>query len=123
MPHEPFKQLFPDAHSFPPVVQVAKHVLASLQTKGLQVPALGVTQVPDPSQVDAATNLLVGTSHVEGLQGVPRGHSRHAPFPSHVPSCWQVAFVSLAQEACPASGPAPFGTGEQVPGLPVKSHA
>jgi hypothetical protein len=123
MPHEPFKQLFPDAHSFPPGVQVAKHVLASLQTKGLHVVALGVTQAPKPSQVEAAMTLLVVASHVEALHGVLSAHSRHDPVPSHVPSCWQVAFGSLAHEVCPASGAEPAGTGEQMPMVPIRSQA
>jgi hypothetical protein len=61
-------------------------------------------------------------SQLPARQTVPRGWRRQSPLPSQVPSRPQLSAADGAH-ALSARGASPAGTGEQVPGVAVRSHA
>src|SRR4051812_14466126 len=76
-------------------------------------------QVPAPSQVRVATNVL--PEHSAGAQAWFEPCFRHAPAPSHRPSLPQVSGAVAGQVSC---GSIPPMTLAQVPfGLPVYDSA
>jgi hypothetical protein len=121
-PHELFMHVAPATQSVL-AAHVALQLVASLHTNGAHVIAVGVTHMPDPSQADCAVTMLLVELQAASLQGVPSDHIRQAPWPSQVPSCWQVVFASVGQAGCPVSGAEPFKTGEHFPTLPIRLQA
>jgi hypothetical protein len=70
-------------------LQVALHMLTP-QANGKHESTAGVTQVPAPSQVERAVNVLPGVGQVGSLQLVPDAYFWQAP-PAHLPLLPQVA--------------------------------
>jgi hypothetical protein len=70
-----------------------------------------VVQVPEPSQVETALEVVVPTGHVAPLQVVPIRYFWHAPF-EHLPLVPQLAPPSSVHRP---AGSAPVMTGLQVP--------
>ena len=68
-PHEPAVQGFAPAH-WVLSVHVVWHDVASLQTKGSQVEAVGVTHVPCPSHLETGVNELFAELQTAGLHSV-----------------------------------------------------
>jgi hypothetical protein len=110
-PQEPALQTAGEAQS----ASEAQEFLQTLTPhwNGKQGPGAGVTQVPAPSQVEAAVNTVVPTGQLEPMQVVPCRYFWQAPLPSHFPSVPQeVAPWSLH---IPAGSTALTGTLVQVP--------
>ena len=82
-----------------------------------------LSQTPRPSHLNSGVKASVVGSHLEARQVVPTGYRRQAPFPSHVPSFWQLDGSSVAHALWPVAGAMPAGIGEQVPSRPARLHA
>jgi hypothetical protein len=122
-PQELFIQVFPGLHWLLSAVQVDQHWVASWHRKGAQVCAIGLTQVPLPSHIEAPMMMLAEALQLGGLHWVVAGHLRHCPAPSQVPSLPQLSASCGEQSPCPAAGFIPAGTGWQVPSMPETLQA
>jgi len=117
-PHEPLLQIAGEAQS----ASVAQEFLHTLTPhwNGKQGPGAGVTQVPAPSQVEAAVKTVVPAGQLEPMQVVPCRYFWQAPLPSHFPSVpHDVAPLSLQ---IPAGSTALTGTLVQVPSALLSAH-
>lgn len=78
-------------------VQVVRQAVPSLaHTNGIQAADRPRLQDPAPSHVDSAVNVLVAASQCAAAH-ITFFQSRHAPWPSHMPSVPQVACGVTAQ--------------------------
>jgi hypothetical protein len=81
--------------------------------------AAGVVQVPAPSQVDAAVDVLVAALQLGSLHTVPFAYFWHTPA-WHLPVVPQVARPMSLQT--PAGSALPVGTFVQAPTVPASAH-
>ena len=102
-PHEPPLQVANGAQSAL-VVQVALQALAP-QANGKQEVAVGVTQVPAPSQVEPAVKVVPLAGQVAAAQAVPCLYFSQAP-------AWHLP--SVPHPAAPWSTQAPAGSGPEA---------
>lgn len=116
-PQDPLMQVAGVAQSAL-LVQVDLQALTP-QVNGKQEPAMGVPQVPLPSQTAAGVKVVPGTVQVAPAQAVPCGYFWQAP-------AWH--FPSFPQDAVPWSVHRPAGSGNPVatavqsPMVPVSAH-
>ena len=76
-------------------------------------------QTPAPSHVRCGVN--VDPTQVPAAHCVPAAQNRQAPAPLHMPSNPQV-FIVVATHWVAGVGAVPFGTGVQVPCVPVSAQ-
>jgi hypothetical protein len=112
-------QVAPAAQS-PSLPQGADLQTEAPQAQGAQLDVPPAWHVPAPSQTEAAVSIEVVPSHVAGAQTVPDAWRAHEPLPSQVPLVPQVA-GAMGRQLASGSLP-PFGTGWQLPALPVTAH-
>jgi hypothetical protein len=100
------------------LVQVDLQALTP-QMKGKHEPAMGVAQVPAPSQVEAGVKVIPGIVQVALAQEVPCGYFWQAPA-WHLPSFPQAALPWSVQR--PAGSGSPVETAVHRPIVPVIAH-
>jgi hypothetical protein len=98
--------------------QLALHAWAP-QRKGKHELAAGVTQAPEPSQVEPGVKVVVPAGQLGSPHGVPCANLWHAPA-AHMPFVPQLA-AALATQLPEGSG-APVATSAQVPIAPASAH-
>jgi len=116
-PHDAFVQTAGEAHCVF-AVQVVKHA-AEPQRNGAQFRAAGFTQVPLPSQVEAAVNVVVPTGQVAAAHDVPLAYFWQAPA-WHLPLVPQLGAPWSLH--IPEGSTVPVATLVQAPSVPASAH-